>query len=136
MKAAYLDAAGRAADFTNLYAGDISERTLTPGVYKWSTAVAINKDVTLAGGPNDIFIFQVAGGVTQAAGTKVILTGGVQAKNIVWQSAGTVSIGTGAHSEGIILGKTNITLGTHASSNGRLLAQTAVTLIKSTVVAP
>jgi len=136
MSTAYTDAAGRAADYTNLYAGDISGRTLTPGVYKWSTALAINSDVTLDGGPNDIFIFQVAGGITQATGTKITLTGGAQAKNIVWQSAGTVAIGTGAHSEGTILGKTNITLGTKASTNGRLLAQTAVTMIKSTVVAP
>lgn len=136
MMAAYNDAAGRPVSYTNLYAGDLSGRTLTPGVYKWNTAVAINSDVTLNGGPNDVFIFQIAGGVNQATGTRVTLTGGAQAKNIIWQSAGTVAIGTGAHSEGIILGKTNITLGSEASVNGRLLAQTAVTLIKSTIVAP
>ena len=136
MMAAYSDAAGRAVNYTNLYAGDLSGQTLTPGVYKWNTAVAINSDVTLNGGPNDVFIFQIAGGVNQATGTRVTLTGGAQAKNIIWQSAGTVAIGTGAHSEGIILSKTNITLGSEASVNGRLLAQTAVTLIKSTVVAP
>jgi len=136
MMAAYDDAAGRAVNYTNLYAGDISGRTLTPGVYKWGTAVAINTDVTLNGGPNDVFIFQVANGINQATGTKVILTGGVQAKNIIWQAAETVAIGTGAHFEGIILGKTNITLASDASINGRLLAQTAVTLIKNTVVAP
>ena len=60
----------------------------------------------------------------------------MQAKNIFWQSAQSVSIGTGSHFEEIVLGKTNISLGTKASINGRLLAQTAVTLIKSTVVAP
>ena len=136
MSAAYSDAAGRAANHTNLYAGDISGRTLTRGVYKWNTAVAINKDVTLNGGPNDVFIFQVSKGIHQAADTKVILKGGAQAKNVIWQAAETVSIGTSAHLEGNVLGKTNITLGTHASVHGRLLAQTAVTLIKSTVVAP
>lgn len=136
MGAAYRDAAGRAVNYTDLYAGDLSGRTLTPGVYKWNTAVRINSDVTLNGGPNDIFILQVANGINQATDTKIILTGGAQAKNIIWQAAETVAIGTGAHFEGIVLGKTNITLGTHASINGRLLAQTAVTLIKSTVTAP
>jgi len=136
MMAAYDDAAGRPVDYTNLYAGDISGRTLTPGVYKWDTAVAINTDVTLDGGPNDVFIFQIANGINQATGTRIILTGGVQAKNIIWQAAETVAIGTGAHFEGIILGKTNITMGSGASINGRLLAQTAVTLIKNTVVTP
>jgi len=136
MQAAYTDAAGRPSNYTELYTGNLSGQTLTPGVYKWGTGVIINADVTLTGGPDDVFIFQIAKGITQASGTNIILAGGVQAKNIFWQSADTVSIGTGAHFEGIILGMTNITLGTHASINGRLLAQTAVTLIMNTVVAP
>ena len=136
MQTAYTDAAGRTVDYTELYTGDLSGQTLTPGVYKWGTGVLISTDVTLTGGPNDVFIFQIAKGITQAAGAKVILTGGVQAKNIFWQSAETVAIGTGSHFEGTILGKTNITLGTNSSVNGRLLAQTAVTMIKSTVTAP
>jgi hypothetical protein len=135
MMTAYTDAAGRAANHTNLYAGDISGRTLAPGVYKWNTALRINSNVTLKGGPSAVFIFQVSKGITQATYTKIILSGGVQAKNIIWQSAETVAIGSGAHFEGTVLGKTNITLGTKASINGRLFAQTAVTLIKSTVVA-
>ena len=136
MRTAYIDAAGRAANYTELYTGDISGQTLTPGVYKWGTGVSINKDVTLNGGPNDVFIFQIAKGITQAPNTNVTLTGGVQAKNIFWQSAQTVAIQTGAHFEGIVLGATNISMGNKASINGRLLAQTAVTLIRNTVVAP
>ena len=136
MRTAYIDAAGRSANYTELYTGDLSGQTLTPGVYKWNTAVSINSDVTLNGGPNDVFIFQIANGINQAPYTSITLTGGVQAKNIFWQSSETVAIKTGAHFEGIILGGTNITMGRKASINGRLLAQTAVTLIKNTVVAP
>jgi len=110
--------------------------TLTAGVYKWGTGVLINGDVTLTGGADDVWIFQIAKGITQAAGAKIILAGGAQAKNIFWQVADAVSIGADAHFEGIILGMTNIAVGTHASINGRLLAQTAVTLIMNTVVAP
>jgi len=136
METAYTDAAGRTVNYTELYTGDLSGQTLTPGVYKWGTAVLINSDVTFHGGPDDVFIFQIAKGITQATGTNIILTGGVQAKNIFWQASETVAIGTGAHFEGIILGKTNISMGTKASINGRLMAQTAVTLIMNTVVAP
>ncbi|MGH4052676.1 MAG: ice-binding family protein [Clostridium sp.] len=136
METAYTDAAGRAPGHTELYTGDISGQTLTSGVYKWGTGVLINSNVTLSGGANDVFIFQVAKGITQASGTNIILEGGVQAKNIFWQVAQTVKIKSDAHFEGIILGKTNIALGAKASINGRLLAQTAVTLIKNTVVAP
>lgn len=136
METAYTDAAGRAADYTELYSGDLSGKTLTAGVYKWGTGVLINSDVTLHGDSNDIWIFQIGEGITQANGTKIILTGGAQAKNIFWQTAETVSIGTGSHFEGNILSMTNITLGTNASIIGRLLAQTAVTLDASTVVTP
>jgi len=136
LETAYTDAAGRAVNFTELHSGDLSGKTLAPGVYKWGTGVSINSDVTLNGGPNDVWIFQIGGGITQASGTKIILAGGAQAKNIFWQTAQTVSIGTDAHFEGIVLSMTNITMATHSSINGRLLAQTAVTLDKSTVVAP
>jgi len=136
MEAAYTNAAGRAADVTELGAGDISGLTLAPGVYKWGTAVSINTDVTLAGSATDVWIFQIAGGLTQAAATKVILANGALAKNIFWQVAGVASMGANAHFEGVILSKTSATLVTGAVVNGRLLAQTNVTLQSNTVTQP
>jgi methionine-rich copper-binding protein CopC len=137
METAFTDAAGRPTpDFTDLGAGDISGLTLVPGLYKWGTGLSINTDITLAGGPNDVWIFQVSKDITQANGVKIILTGGALPKNIFWQSAGVVSLGTTAHFEGVILSQTAITLDTGASINGRLLSQTAVTLKSSTVTQP
>ena len=137
MGAAYLDAAGRTnPDYTELGDGSIGGLTLTPGLYKWSGVVTIPTDVTLAGGPNDVWIFQVAGDLTQAAATRVILANGARAKNIFWQVAGVASFGAGAHFEGVILGATGITPVTGATFNGRLLAQTAVTLQMNTVTQP
>lgn len=51
-----------------------------------------------------------------------------------WQVSGSVTLGSSAHLEGIVLAKTAIALGSTASVNGRLLSQTAVTLINNTVV--
>ena len=137
MEAAYNDAAGRTLpDALNLGAGEIGGLTLTPGLYKWTTDLSISKDVTLAGGPDDVFILQVAGTLQEANGHSVILTGGAQAKNVFWASAGAVTIGTNAHFEGTILSKTMIAMNTHASITGRLLAQTAVTLQMNTVTPP
>ena len=134
---AYTDAAGRTnPGFVNLGAGQIGGLRLTPGLYKWTGAVSISRTVTLAGGPNDVWILQIAGTLCQAAGTKVILTGGAQAKNVFWQSAGAVTIGTTAHFAGTILAKTSIAMNTLASTNGRLLSQTAVTLQMNTVTRP
>ena len=134
---AYDDAAGRGfPDFTELGAGEIGGLTLEPGLYKWGTGLLITTDVTLTGGPDDVWIFQVAGTLNQANGTRVTLAGGALAKNIFWQVAGAVTLGTTAHFEGVILAKTMIAANTGASVNGRLLAQTAVTLQMNAVTQP
>jgi hypothetical protein len=139
METAYTDAAGRTLpDHTELGSGNIGGLTLAPGLYKWSTGVTIPTDVTLAGGLNDVWIFQIAGNVTIAGATSVILSGGAQARNIFWQVAGGVGVdlGTTSHFNGIILSQAGINLQTGASLNGRLLAQTAVTLDANTVTSP
>jgi len=137
MQAAYNDAAGRVnPDFLNVGAGNIGGQTLTPGLYKFTSAVVIPTDITISGGPNDVWIFQVAGTLIMSNAVRITLAGGAQAKNIFWQTAGAVTLGTTSHFEGIILGKTGINLQTGGSINGRLLAQTAVTLQMNTVTNP
>ncbi|MDD4970535.1 MAG: ice-binding family protein [Paludibacter sp.] len=137
MEAAYTDAAGRInPDFLNLGAGNIGGLTLTPGLYKWTSAVVIPTNITISGGVDDVFIFQVAGTLIMSNAVNVILTGGVQAKNIFWQTEGAVTFGTTSHFEGNILGKTGINMQTGATINGRMLAQTAVTLQMNSVTKP
>lgn len=136
METAFTDAAGRAPDETELGAGDIGGMTLEAGVYKWGTGLLIPTDLTLTGSATDVWIFQIAQGLTVSSGTRVVLTGGALARNVFWQVAGRVELDTTAHLEGIVLTKTAIALRTGASVDGRLLAQTAVTLDKNTVVAP
>lgn len=137
MITAYNDAAGRPTpDFSELATGNIGGSTLTPGLYKWTNTVTIPSDITISGGSDDVWIFQIAGDLTQSNAVNVTLTGGAQAKNIFWQVAGTVTIGTTSHFEGIILSQTGITLQTGATLNGRTLAQTAVILDKNTLTKP
>lgn len=125
------------APIVDLYAGDISGRVLPAGLYKYSTGVLItNEGVTLSGGPNDVWVFQIAQGLTVNSNAKVTLLGGAQAKNVFWVVSGIAGLGTGVDFSGNILGKTNITLNTGARVTGRLLAQTAVTLNASTVIKP
>ena len=137
MITAYTDAAGRPSpDFTELATGNIGGRTLTPGLYKWSNTVTLPSSVTISGGANDVWIFQIAGDLTMSNAVNITLTGGAQAKNIFWQVAGTVTVGTTAHFEGIILSQTGITFQTGASFKGRALAQTAVILDMNAVTQP
>ena len=133
----YNDAAGRPSpDFTELGTGNIGGKTLTPGLYKWTNNVTIPSDVTLSGGADDVWIFQIAGNLTASSAVKVILKDGAQAKNIFWQVAGIVTFGTTSHFEGIVMSKTSIIFETGASMNGRALAQTSVVLDKNIVKQP
>jgi Ice-binding-like len=137
METAFTDAAGRTnPNFTELGAGNISGKTLLPGLYKWNTGVAITNGVTLAGGPNDVWIFQIAGDLVVNNGAIVTLIGGAQAKNIFWQVSGKATLGTTANVKGNLLSQTLISMNTGAKLSGRALAQTAVTLIANTITAP
>lgn len=136
MQLAFTDAAGRAPDVIELGAGNIGGMTLTKGVYKWGTSLLIPTDVTLSGSATDIWIFQIAQNLTMSSAARVHLTGGAKSKNVFWQVAGSVDLGTTSHCEGVVLTYTSATLRTGASINGRLLAQTAVTIDGSTVVEP
>jgi len=137
MEIAYDDAAGRSdPDVTELGAGDISGLTLKPGLYKWGTGLLINSDVTLSGDANDVWILQIAQGLTVGNGVAVELTGGALAKNVFWQVTEGVTLGTTSDFKGIILTKTNIAINTGAVLNGRALAQTAVTLDANAITEP
>lgn len=137
MTTAYNDAAGRTSpDFVEFGAGDLSGKTLKPGLYKWSNTVIMPTNVTISGSATDVWIFQIAGNLTVSAAKTIILTGGALAENIFWQVAGQVTLGTTSHFEGIIMSMTGITFQTGASLNGRALAQTAVILDSNAVTNP
>ena len=136
MQKAYTNAAHRLATVKELGAGNIGGLTIPPGVYSWSSGLLIPTNVTLQGGPTDIWIFQVAQDVDMAAAQKVILSGGALPQNIYWQVAGSVTIGSTAAFEGVVLSKTSIAMKTGASVHGRLFAQTAVSLEMNAVTKP
>ena len=125
------------APIVGLYAGDISGRILPPGLYKWSTGVLVTSaGVTLTGGPNDTWVFQIAQNLTINNNAKITLLGGAQAKNIFWVVSGQATIGSNANVSGNILSKTLVSMNTGSRLTGRLMAQTAVTLNASTVIKP
>jgi hypothetical protein len=147
MGTAYGEAAARGApDATELGAGNISGLTIYPGLYKWSSTVAINTDVTLdaQGDTNAVWIFQVAQNLSIApggsvpAGIKVILIGGAKASNIFWQVGGGTGATLGTYStfNGNILSTTQVVANTGAVVNGRLFADSQVTLQVNTVTQP
>jgi hypothetical protein len=137
METAYADAASRMnPEHVNLGGGNLGGLSLAPGLYQWESGVTIPSVVTLAGAANDVWIFQVSEDLDLGTATSVVLAGGAQAKNVFWQVAGQVLIHAGAHFEGIILSKTQVTLEPQASLHGRLFAQEMVALDSCVITAP
>jgi hypothetical protein len=133
---AYTDAQGRAPDYTELAAGNIGGLNLSPATYKWSTAVSIPTTLTLTGGPNDVWIFQIAQGLTVSSGVQIILVGGALPQNIYWATFGVAQLGTTSKFNGVILSETSIVMNTGATLDGRMFAGTAVTLEQNTITHP
>lgn len=130
---AYTNAQGRAADVTELGAGNIGGRNLGPATYKWGTGVTIPSNLTLTGGPNDVWIFQIAQGLSVASGVEIILAGGALPENIYWATFAAADFGTNSKFKGTVISQTSITMKTGATINGKLLAGTAVNLAQNTV---
>jgi len=141
MGTAYTTAAGRPTGALGLNPTPGTLNTVdgpfaVPDVYTWNTGVAIQSDITLTGGPTDVWIFQVGGNLTQAANTTVTLAGGALPQNVFWQVSGNVAISQGAHFEGVILSQTDISLVTGASVNRRLYSGSALALDANAITQP
>lgn len=138
METAYTNAAGRVTpNFSELFTGDLTGQTLTPGLYKWSTGVQVSAGgLIISGSATDVWIFQIAQNFELGNNAMVTLAGGAKVENIFWQVAGQVTLGTAASMKGIILCQTQIVVSNGATLTGRALAQTAVTLDANTVTKP
>ncbi len=133
---AYTDANSRAPDYTELGAGNIGGLNLGPATYKWGTGVSIPSNVTLTGGANDVWIFQIAQGLTVSPGVQIILAGGALPQNIYWATFAAADFDTTTQFKGIVLSQTSVSLRTGASIDGRLYAGTAVTLDQNRITQP
>lgn len=128
----------------NIGAGTLGASTaaFAPGTYWWTNTLFINGDITITGGPNDIWIFQIPGNLTVDSGSapshpKVILSGGARAQNIFWVVGGAATIGTYDEFAGIILSAGDVHLMTGAVLIGRAFSNvTQITLDKATVTQP
>jgi hypothetical protein len=104
---------------------ELGGQTLVGGVYvSPSGAYDITSvDLTLHGGPNDVWVFQMASTLTVGVGRKVILTGGAQARNIFWQVGSSATLGTSSVFEGTVMAYASITMNDSSILDGRALAQ-------------
>ena len=135
---AYNDLAGRTSTDIVTLSGNIGGLTLTPGLYKSTSSLAISSgDLTFdaKGNADAIFIIQIATTLTTTSGRKVILSGGALASNIFWQVGSSATFGTTSVFKGTVLAMQSITLNTGASVDGKVLARTgSITMAANTIV--
>ncbi|MGC9158883.1 MAG: ice-binding family protein [Terracidiphilus sp.] len=134
LTAGYIDAAGRSGGTS--VSGDLVGRTLTAGVYKSSSSLAVSGDVTLdaQGNPDAVFIFQIGSTLTTGSGSHVILANGATACNVIWQVGSSATLGTNSVFKGNILALTSITITTGVNLEGRALARNGAVTLDSDVI--
>ncbi len=137
LTAAYNDAAGRTATDIVTLSGNLGGLTLTPGLYKSTSSLAVSSgDLTFdaQGNPNAVFIIQIASTLTTTSGRKVILSGGAQASNIFWQVGSSATFGTTSVFKGTVMAMQSITFNTGAKLDGRALARTGAVVMAGNVI--
>ena len=138
LTAAYNDAAGRTSTDIVTLSGNIGGLTLTPGLYKSTSSLAISsKDLTFdaKGNADAVFIIQIASSLTTTSGRQVILSGGALASNIYWQVGTSATFGTTSVFKGTVMAMQSITFNTGATLDGSALARIgAITMAGNTIV--
>src|SRR5436305_4158902 len=121
---------------TDLTGQDLGGKTLTPGVYCFSTSAQLTGTLTLdaQGNSNAAFIFKIGSTLTTASASSVLLINSASSCGVFWQVGSSATLGTGTALAGNIVALTSVTLNTGASVTGRALARNgAVTLDNSHV---
>jgi hypothetical protein len=137
LTAAYNDAAGRTSTQIVTLSGNIGGLTLSPGLYKSTSSLAISSgDLTFdaKGDANAVFIIQIASTLTTTSGRKVILAGGAIASNIFWQVGSSATFGTTSVFKGTVMAMESITFNTGATLNGRALARTGTIVMAGNTI--
>ncbi len=121
---------------TDLTGQDLGGRTLTPGVYCFSSSAQLTGTLVLdaQGNSNAVFIFKIGSTLTTATNSSVVMINGGRVCNVFWQVGSSATLGTGTKFAGSILAYASITLTTGVGLSGRALARTgAVTMDTDTV---
>ena len=134
---AYNDAAGRTCTDIVTLSGNIGGLTLTPGLYKSTSSLAIssgNLTFDAKGDSTAVFIIQIASSFTTTSGRQVILAGKASASNIFWQVGSSATFGTTSVFKGTILAMQSITFDTGATLDGKALARTGAVVMAGNTI--
>jgi hypothetical protein len=103
---------------------ELGGRTITPGVYSFSSTANIASGTTLTLSGSGIYIFQVGSGLTANVLSAVVLQNGATACNIFWQVTSAATL-NGVTFAGTVVAQAAVNLGVGASLIGRALTTSA-----------
>jgi Ice-binding-like len=137
---AYNVAAGEPVPPGNDLTGtDLGGRSLSPGVYGFSSSAQLTGQLTLDahGNPNAQFVFVIGTTLTTATASSVVLVNGASPCNVYWKVGSSATLGTSTAFEGNVLALTTVSLNSSATVLGRILARNGeVTLINDVLTTP
>ena len=98
----------------------VSPWSPTPGVRTVAADVTFTGTITLNGGPNDVWVFQVGRDMTFSGA--VVLAGEAQACHVFWQIGRDATIASGSAFVGTLIASSDITVVSGAAVSGRLIS--------------
>jgi hypothetical protein len=132
---AYNSLAGQACTL-DLTGQDLGGKTLTTGVYCFSTSAQLTGALTLdaQGNSDAVFVFKIGSTLTTASNSSVAVINGGSLCNVYWQVGSSATLGTTTSFAGNILALTSITLNTGAGVTGRTLARNGAVTLDTSIV--
>jgi hypothetical protein len=137
--------AKHATPFKNMSGVNLGGKTLTPGVYHFSSSAQLTGTLTLngEGRSGSLFIFQIGSTLTTASHSRVALIGEASSCHVFWQVTSSATLGTATSFQGNLIALTSITLTTGATigvgggrNGGRALARNGALTLDSNVIRP
>ena len=116
-----------AACTVDLTGQDLGGKTLTSGVYCFSSSAHLTGALTLnaQGNANATFVFKIGSTLTTASAASVTLINGGNPCGVAWQVGSSATLGTTTSFSGNLIALSSITLNTGANITGRALARNA-----------
>ena len=132
------NALASAACTADLTGQDLGGKTLTPGVYCFSTSAQLTGPLTLnaQGNASATFVFKIGSTLTTASGSSVTLSNGGNACGVAWQVGTSATLGTTTSFLGNLIALSSITLNTGANITGRALARNGAVTLDTNNVSP
>ncbi|HSR89390.1 MAG TPA: ice-binding family protein [Candidatus Udaeobacter sp.] len=101
-----------------------------PGVWTVALDTTFTGTITLDGGFDDVWVFQVGQDMTFTG--SVVLAGNAQACHVFWQVGRDATIGSGSNFVGTLIASRDITFASGANVNGRAISLTSSLVLNGT----